>query len=127
MIMLPGPNGRVVDVNWLASQPGSDPPPHTSSDNSLHKFVVVSSNRSNGANIEIPELAPRVELIRAARVRFEIDRIEQGRVGLPNRTRANRTEPNRTLGEHEPRRTVTPNVRFAWMFGSPEFEPNRTG
>src|SRR5436309_218377 len=60
----------------------------------------------------------------------------QSGLAEPNQGEPNRTEPNigRTEqrsgsfpGEHEPRRTVTPNVRFAWMFGSPEFEPNRTG
>src|SRR5437762_10871320 len=60
---------------------------------------------------------------------------KQSGLAEPNQGEPNRTEPNivRTEqrsgsfpGEHEPRRTVTPNVRFAWMFGSPEFEPNRT-
>ena len=59
----------------------------------------------------------------------------QSGLAEPNQGEPNRTVPNigRTEqrscsfpGEHEPRRTVAPYVRFVWMFGSPGYEPNRT-
>src|SRR5438552_2870432 len=54
----------------------------------------------------------------------------RSRVGSPNRTVPNigRTEQRSCSfpGEHEPRRTVAPYVRFVWMFGSPGYEPSRT-